>query len=56
MKKIFVTLDTEEDRQWDLSMRESTTENAKYIPRFQELCEKYNIKPIYVPFPVTEAT
>jgi len=47
MKKFFVTLDTEEDRQWDLSMRESTTENAKYIPRFQELCEKYNIKPIY---------
>jgi hypothetical protein len=25
-----------------------TTENAKYLPRFQKLCEKYGYKPVYL--------
>ena len=40
-KKFFIiTIDTESDNQWD-SSKNQTTENARFIPRFQELCEKY---------------
>lgn len=48
MNKYFIiTVDTESDNQWDICS-EQFTENAKYIPRFQELCEKYNFKPVYL--------
>lgn len=48
MKKYFIiTIDTESDNQWSKDSVLST-ENAKYIPRFQELCEKYSFKPVYL--------
>lgn len=47
-KKFFIiTIDTESDNQWD-SSKNQTTENARFIPRFQELCEKYGFKPVYL--------
>lgn len=46
MKFIF-TIDTEGDNQWDHG-RELTVENIKFVPRFQNLCEKYLIKPTYL--------
>lgn len=48
MKKSFIiTIDTESDNQWDKDS-ELTTYNAKYIPRFQKLCEKFGFKPVYL--------
>ena len=46
-KYFFITIDTEGDNQWDLNNGIST-ENSKYLPRFQELAEKYNFKPIWL--------
>ncbi len=47
-KKIFlITVDTEADNQWDVT-HPITTENAKFIPRFQELSEKYHFKPVWL--------
>lgn len=46
-KKFIITIDTEADNQWDISHK-CTTENAKYLFRFQELAEKYNFKPVYL--------
>jgi hypothetical protein len=45
--KFILTIDTEGDNQWDHG-RELTVENIKYIPRFQNLCEKYSIRPTYL--------
>jgi hypothetical protein len=45
--KFILTIDTEGDNQWDHG-RPLTVENIKYVPRFQELCNKYNIKPTYL--------
>ena len=45
--KFILTIDTEGDNQWDHG-RELTVENIKFVPRFQELCEKYLIKPVYL--------
>lgn len=42
-----LTIDTEGDNQWDYG-RELTVENVKFVPRFQELCDKYLIKPTYL--------
>lgn len=42
-----ITIDTEGDNQWDHG-RELTVENIKYVPRFQDLCNKYKIKPTYL--------
>jgi hypothetical protein len=42
-----ITIDTEADNQWDHG-RQLTVDNIKYVPRFQELCEKYQIKPTYL--------
>jgi hypothetical protein len=42
-----ISIDTEGDNQWDHG-RELTVENIKYVPRFQNLCEKYHIKPTYL--------
>lgn len=48
MKKNFIiTIDTESDNQWN-SEHEQSTENARFVPRFQELCEKYAFKPVYL--------
>ena len=45
--KFILSIDTEGDNQWDFG-RELTVENIKYVPRFQDLCEKYLIKPAYL--------
>lgn len=53
-KKCFIiTIDTEGDNIWKRvtvpsGMREINVENAKYIARFQTLCEKYRYKPTYL--------
>lgn len=47
-KKIFIiTIDTEADNQWD-NDNGISTENAKFLPRFQELAEKYGFKPVWL--------
>lgn len=50
MSKYFIiTVDTEGDNLWNWHLEdEITTYNAKYILRFQELCEKYNFIPVYL--------
>ena len=45
--KFLVTIDTEGDNQWDHG-RKLGVENIKFVPRFQTLCEKYNIRPTYL--------
>ena len=42
-----LTVDTEADNQWDHG-RGLTVENLKYIPRLQDLCNKYHVKPTYL--------
>lgn len=49
MSSFIVTVDTEGDDLWNWSNgKEITSNNSKYIPRFQELCEKYGVKPVYL--------
>ena len=47
IKYFIITLDTEGDNAWDRRSI-TTVENAKYLPRFQKLCDKYNFKPTYL--------
>lgn len=42
-----LTIDTAADNQWDTG-RELTCENIRTLPRLQNLCEKYLIKPTYL--------
>ena len=42
-----VTVDTEGDNLWE-KPRAITTRNAAYLPRFQQLCEKFRFKPVYL--------
>ncbi|MFV0280807.1 MAG: hypothetical protein ACK5JM_08615 [Rhodoblastus sp.] len=42
-----ITIDTEGDNLW-AAPAQVTTENSRYLPRFQRLCEKYGFKPTYV--------
>ena len=42
-----ITVDTEGDDLW-ARPREITTHNARYLPRFQELCERFRLKPVYL--------
>jgi hypothetical protein len=42
-----ITIDTEGDNLWS-KPGIATTKNATYLPRFQELCEKYGLKPTYL--------
>ena len=46
-KKFIITIDTEGDGQWNPEAPCSTA-NAKYIPRFQELSEKYGFYPTWL--------
>ena len=47
-KKVFlITIDTEADNQWNLE-QDCTTKNVDFLPRFQELAEKYNYKPVWL--------
>ena len=49
MKPFFVTIDTEGDALWDdPPIDQIKTENSLWIPKFQELCEKYGFIPIWL--------
>jgi peptidoglycan/xylan/chitin deacetylase (PgdA/CDA1 family) len=45
--KAIVTIDTEADNQWE-SYDTVITRNVDCIPRFQELCDRYGIRPTYL--------
>jgi hypothetical protein len=45
---VILTIDTEADDQWDRSKSDLTTENLELIPRFQDLCDRYGLKPTYL--------
>jgi len=45
--KFILSIDTEGDNQWDYG-RELTTENIRFVPRFQDFCSKHQIKPTYL--------
>jgi hypothetical protein len=47
MAHFLITIDTEGDNQWSRP-KVTTTRNAEYLPRFQELCEEYGLKPTYL--------
>lgn len=42
-----ITIDTEGDNIWSRP-REITTVNARFLPRFQALCERYGFRPTYL--------
>lgn len=42
-----LTIDTEGDDLWSRP-KEITTENLKFLPRFQSLCERYGFRPTYL--------
>lgn len=42
-----ITIDTEGDNLWQ-KHDSITTENARYLPEFQALCEKYGFRPVYL--------
>lgn len=49
MKKFLISIDTEGDNFWEWTYGDKiTTENSHYVPRFQNLCEKYGFKPTYL--------
>lgn len=49
MKYFIITVDTEGDNLWKHAKdNDIQTQNAFFIPRFQELCEKYKLKPVYL--------
>ncbi len=50
MEKTFlITVDTEGDNQWNIYHGENIhTENAKYIPTFQKICDEFRFKPVYL--------
>lgn len=49
MKSFLITIDTEGDNLWSWHEGQKINiENAKYINRFQELCEKYSFCPTYL--------
>jgi hypothetical protein len=49
MKYFIITIDTEGDNLWDYRLGDIIeTKNARYIPRFQELCDQYGYKPVYL--------
>lgn len=42
-----ITIDTEGDNLWAVPAA-VTTENARYLPRFQQLCERHGLKPTWL--------
>ena len=42
-----ITIDTEGDNIWSRP-REITTENSRFLPRFQTLCEKHGLRPTWL--------
>ncbi|VFS41716.1 lipopolysaccharide biosynthesis protein WalW [Enterobacter cancerogenus] len=49
MKKpaFIITIDTEGDNLWQ-NHRVIKTENARYLARFQSLCERFGFKPVWL--------
>lgn len=48
-KHFIITIDTEGDNLWDWKPdRPILTQNVAYLPRFQELCEFYGFKPVWL--------
>ncbi len=48
-KSLIITVDTEGEGGWFWKPGDvTTTENAKCVNRFQRLCDKYGIKPVYL--------
>lgn len=44
-----ITVDTEGDNLWSSGMNDAVSvRNAQFVPRFQELCETYGFKPVYL--------
>ncbi|MDZ7276847.1 polysaccharide deacetylase family protein [Pantoea eucrina] len=43
-----ITLDTEGDNLWRNRSGNVTTQNVRFLPRFQSLCEKYGFKPTWL--------
>lgn len=49
LKKFIITIDTEGDNLWNWKEGEKiTTENVHYLWRFQDLCNYYGFKPVYL--------
>lgn len=49
MKKFLISIDTEGDNLWDWDEKSPIgTLNSSYLPRFQELCDRYGFKPTYL--------
>lgn len=45
--RFLITIDTEGDNLWSRPTA-PTTENARFLPRFQSLCERFGLKPTYL--------
>ncbi len=45
--QFIITIDTEGDNQWDPALPDST-ENIRFIPRFQQLCDEFAFPPTYL--------
>jgi len=49
MKRFIITIDTEGDNLWAWNGADPIrTENARFLPRFQALCEQYAFKPVWL--------
>lgn len=49
MKYFIITVDTEGDNLWEFQKGDIiTTNNSIFLPRFQELCNKYAFKPVWL--------
>lgn len=48
-KYFIITVDTEGDNLWEYQKGDTiTTDNCTFLPRFQELCNKYAFKPVWL--------
>jgi len=45
--QLIITIDTEEDDQWR-SQRPATVENIRWVPPFQEVCNRFGFPPTYL--------
>jgi hypothetical protein len=45
---LLITIDTEGDNAWAKKGYENSTRNARFLPRFQELCDAFGYKPTYL--------
>jgi hypothetical protein len=46
-RQLIITIDTEGDNLW-ANPNYISTENALWLPKFQQLCEKYDFSPVYL--------